>query len=83
MNQTLTVVLQSGSATWCRELTQEQLQVIDYALRTAISAERGFSEVFDAAADYDAALRADAMAALLVDTRAALLDIAYADREEG
>lgn len=83
MQQTLTVVLQSAAATWCRELSQEQVQAIADALRNADRLAMDLASLADNAGDMELAASHYSRAALCGGTRKAWLDIAHADREEG
>lgn len=83
MQQTLTVVLRSGAATWCRELSQEQVQAVAASLQEAAYRAAELASVADVMGDVELALEETSLAALYSATRDAWLDIAYADREEG
>lgn len=83
MQQTLTVVLQSGAATWYRELTQEQVQAITDALLVAASRAGHSAAIADGCGDAERTLACEGRASLYLQTREAWLDIANAAREGG
>ena len=83
MQQVLTVILQSGADTWCRELSQEQVQAIADALLVAASRVGHSAAIADGCGDAERTLAYEGRESLYLQTREAWLDIAHADREEG